>query len=96
MDTPEPPPEPANLRFLRRLVTVLTAVMIAGLLAVVVLLVIRLGGAGTVVPEALALPEGTQVHAVTRAPDMWIVTTRDGRALVFAPDGRLRGEVALP
>lgn len=39
-DTPSP--EPANLRFLRRLVTVLTAVMILGIAAVVGLLVLRL------------------------------------------------------
>ncbi|MEO1365431.1 MAG: DUF6476 family protein, partial [Pseudomonadota bacterium] len=38
LDDIETPPEPANLRFLRRLVTVLTAIMICGVVTVVGLL----------------------------------------------------------
>lgn len=88
-------PEPANLRFLRVLVTVLTAVMIAGLIAVVALLVTRLPGAAVRVPDALALPVGADPLAVTQMPSGWLVTTRDGRVLLFAPDGTFRREVAL-
>lgn len=88
-------PEPANLRFLRVLVTVLTAVMIAGLIAVVALLVTRLPGAAITVPSALALPEGADPLAVTQMPSGWLVTTTDGRVLLFAPDGTLSREVSL-
>ena len=91
-----PATEPANLRFLRRLVTVLTLVMIAGLVAVTATFVIRLRPAPAVaLPASLVLPDGAVAHAVTRTPGEWIVTTRDGRVLVFAPDGTPRGEVAM-
>ena len=90
-----PPPEPANLRLLRRLVTVLTVVMIAGIVAVAAAFVIRLRPVAVAVPETLALPDGATAHAVTQMPDGWIVTTRDGRAFVFAPEGRLRGEMVM-
>ncbi|UWQ17860.1 DUF6476 family protein [Jannaschia sp. M317] len=88
-------PEPTNLRFLRILVTVLTAVMIVGLLTVVTLLVTRLRAPAPVAAEALALPDGIQVHAVTQTPTRWLVTTTDDRLLIFAPDGTLQREVPL-
>ena len=93
---PDAAPEPANLRFLRRLVTVLTAVMIAGLLAVVALLVIRLGAPAPVTaPDALPLPPGAEARAVTRTASEWIVLTTDGRVLVFDAGGTLAREIAL-
>lgn len=70
------------------------AVMIAGVIAVVALLVTRWPQSARV-PSELAVPDGVTVHAVTQAPGFWIVTTADGRAFVFAPDGALRGEMAL-
>ena len=88
-------PEPANLRFLRILVTVLTTVMIVGLLTVVGLLVTRLRAPAPVPVTDLALPAGTQVFAVTQSPDRWLVTTTDNRLLIFAPDGTLTQEVDL-
>lgn len=90
-----PPPLPPSLRLLRVLVTVLTVVMIAGVITIVALLVTRLPGATVRVPPALALPEGAEAHAVTTAPGYWIVTTTDGRVLIFGPDGALRGDVPL-
>ena len=75
--------------------TVLTAVMIAGVIAVVALLVTRLPGAAVRVPDALALPDGADAHAVTQAPGYWIVTTTDGRALIFDAEGALRRELPL-
>ncbi len=64
------PPEPENLRFLRRLVTVLTVTMIAGISAIVGLLLIRFAGetpAQTVplLPDQITLPEGQTATAVT-------------------------------
>ncbi|WP_052501079.1 DUF6476 family protein [Jannaschia aquimarina] len=93
----QPPelPEPANLRFLRRLVTTLTAVMIVGLITVVTLLVIRLQAPTVTVPDALVLPDGASPLAVTRTPSLWIVTTTDGRVFAFAPDGTDLREIAM-
>ena len=91
-------PEPANLRVLRILVTVLTTVMIVGLLVVVTLLVQRLRVPSVPVPEALALPEGATPQAVTQGPGWWAVVTTDGRILIFDGAGTLTDEVqvALP
>ncbi len=75
--------------------TVLTAVMIGGLIAVVALLVTRLPGGSVRSPEALAIPAGTEVFAVTQAPAYWLVTTTDNRLLIFSPDGALLSDLAL-
>jgi hypothetical protein len=86
---------PPELRFLKTLVTVLTAVMIGGVVAIVALLVIRLPDGAVALPEELAVPAGVEVRAVTQAPSYWLVTTEDDRLLVFAPDGALTREIAL-
>lgn len=72
-------------------------VMIAGVIAIVGLLVTRLPvmQATPALPATLALPEGEITEAVTVAKGMVIVVTESGRVLVFAPDGTLRQEVAL-
>lgn len=92
-EQPQPLPEPPNLRFLRRLVTTLTAVMILGLLTIVALFVIRFSGDRTgpvlpPLPDALALPADAVPLAVTRAPDWIAVVTTDGAVLILSPDGR--------
>ena len=69
--------------------------MIAGLIAVTATFVIRLRPPSVTLPERLALPDGAVALAVTRLPDGWIVTTRDGRAFAYALDGRPAGELAL-
>ena len=74
----------------------LTAVMILGVIAVVVTLVTRLPRAAALsVPDGLAMPAGAVAVAVTQGPGWWAVVTRDGRILVFGPDGALRDEVAV-
>lgn len=76
--------EPANLRFLRRLVTVLTTVMIGGLVIVVGLLVIRYQRPAPLpLPEEIALPEGTTAQAVTYGPDFYLVVTGEDTVLVY-------------
>jgi hypothetical protein len=88
-DAPEPgtPPElPRELRFLKRLVTTLTVVMIAGLVTIVALLVIRLGAAPLplpALPEHVALPEGARPAAVTFARDWLVVVTEAGEILLY-------------
>jgi hypothetical protein len=87
---------PADLRFLKRLVTVLTATMIAGLLAIVALIVIRFGAVpGPALPEALALPEGVRAEAVTAGRGWYAVVTEDQRLMIFGADGTLRRTVEI-
>ncbi|MEC7258164.1 MAG: DUF6476 family protein [Pseudomonadota bacterium] len=84
-------PEPANLRFLRRLVTVLTAVMIGGLVLITALLVIRFSTQRQVIPETIALPDGITAEAFTMTPDWYAVVTDQGRQILIfnRADGKL-------
>lgn len=87
-DAPIPEEDARNLRFLRRLVTVLTATMIVGVLAIVVLLVIRLQApTGPYVPEAIALPDGVSATAYTQGVGWIAVVTDTNEILIFDPDG---------
>lgn len=90
-------PEPSNLRFLRILVTTLTAVMICGLVVIVGLLVIRFSSTpGPALPESIALPDGVQAVAITAAQDWYAVVTDDNRILVFSrTTGALRQTVQI-
>lgn len=94
-DTPSP--EPANLRFLRRLVTVLTAVMILGIAAVVGLLVLRLSTPPRpMLPETVALPDGVRAEAVTFGAGWYAVVTDADTILIFdSATGALRQSVEI-
>jgi len=73
-------PEPTNLRFLRRLVTVLTATMILGLLTIVVLFVIKFMGPVTKalnLPAEISLPAGQTATAITQGLSWIGVVTTD-------------------
>ena len=94
-DMDDNPGLPPDLRFLKTLVTILTGVMIVGLITVVVLLVTRLPGAAITLPDQLVLPEGVTVVAVTQSASYWIATTTDDRVLIFAPDGTFRRALPL-
>lgn len=97
MDDQIPPEEAKHLIFLRRLVTVLTAVMIVGVVLIVLLLAIRLNApAAPSFPEMLALPDGVTPLAVTRGPDFLLVVGQDGRTFVLDPTGsEIRQEIIL-
>lgn len=100
MDQPPiPEAEARNLRFLRRLVTVLTSVMIVGLVTVVALLVIRLqtpAPPALALPPAILLPDGARALAFTQGMDWYAVVTDDDRILVFDRlSGALRQSVAV-
>ncbi|MEO0486852.1 MAG: DUF6476 family protein [Pseudomonadota bacterium] len=97
-----------NLRFLRRLVTTLTATMILGVLTIVVLLVMRLNAPAPVpavapasapalaLPPSLTLPEGEEALAVTQTPDALLVVTRSQLLLVYDASGtELRATVPI-
>lgn len=91
-DTGEKPlsdADAATLRFLRRLVTVLTAVMIVGVITIVALLVIRLLQPARMVPipAQIALPEGTKVVAITQTSTNVLVVTEEQNLLIFDASG---------
>ena len=77
--------EPANLRFLRRLVTVLTAVMIGGLLILIALIVIRVQqpSPGLAIPDQITLPDGTTAQSFTASADWYAVVTTENQILIF-------------
>ncbi len=87
----EPPEDetgelPRDLRFLKGLVTVLTAVMIAGVITIVALLVIRLNAGATPIlvhPELFALPPGVQTLGYNLVGDSVVIVTDDGMIRVF-------------
>ncbi|WP_294221061.1 DUF6476 family protein [uncultured Shimia sp.] len=96
MDESPEPIEPANLRFLRLLVTGLTVVMMVGLVTVVALIVMRFRDDGPILPENFALQDGVTAQAVTMG-DGWVaVVTDDNRILIHDRiTGALRQEVVL-
>ncbi|WP_102227018.1 DUF6476 family protein [Acidimangrovimonas sediminis] len=88
-ETPAPQQAlPPSLRLLRGLVIVLMITMIAGLIAIVALIVIRVpaGNADLVVPQGLKLPQGTAPQAITQGNGWIAVVTEAGKILVF--DGK--------
>ena len=89
--------EPAQLKFLRRLVTTLTAVMIFGLLTIVGLLVIRvLPLGGVALPDQITLPDGAKATAFTRAADWYAIVTENNEILVFdATTGVLKQRILI-
>ena len=84
---------------LARLVTLLTAVMIVGVLTIVVLLVIRLNqpvaSHAPELPDNLILPTDAGIHAITAGPGWYLVVTRDERIFLFDDDGTLAREIPL-
>ncbi|EAQ25151.1 DUF6476 family protein [Roseovarius sp. 217] len=100
MDDNSAPISPATLKFLARLVTVLTATMIVGVLVIVGLLVTRFWGYDTVarpvVPDSIALPDGTNATAFTQGRDWYAIVTDDNRILIYdRQSGTLRQTVTL-
>ncbi|MEQ9695428.1 DUF6476 family protein [Shimia sp. SDUM112013] len=94
-ETPEPV-EPANLRFLRLLVTGLTGIMIVGLVVVVALIVIRLNDDGPTMPDQITLPHGVSATAITIGQGWWAVVTDDQRILIFDQmTGALKQDVQI-
>jgi hypothetical protein len=93
---------PGNLRFLKVLVTILTATMILGLLTIIVLIVIRVPNVVRVVedqvplPEVLTLPDGVTAEAVTLGGDWIAVVVSGDEILIFDREsGALRQRIAI-
>jgi hypothetical protein len=90
------PIEPANLRFLRRLVTVLTAVMICGVLVVIGLLVTRLNRDAPILPDQITLPAGAKATGFTQGGDWYAVVTSQDQILIFDRlTGKLRQSIDI-
>lgn len=78
------------------MVTVLTVVMILGVVVVIGLLVTRLGRDSPVLPSEISLPDGAKAVAFTQAADWYAVVTDDNRILIFdRMTGALRQTVVV-
>ena len=84
---------PPGLRFLRQLVTVLTVVMIVGVVLIAALLVIRLNHPALAIPDQITLPAGTIAFSYTQTQDWFAVVTDENKILIFDLNGQLTQEV---
>lgn len=84
---------PPGLRFLRQLVTVLTVVMIVGVVLIAALLVIRLNQPALTIPDQITLPAGTVAVSYTQTNDWFAVVTDENQILIFDLNGQLTQEV---
>ena len=84
---------PPGLRFLRQLVTVLTVVMIVGVVLIAALLVIRLNQAALAIPDQVTLPAGIVALSYTQTQDWFAVVTDENKILIFDLNGQLTQEV---
>ena len=87
---------PPQLIFLKRLVTALGVVMIAGFLVLIAALVIRLNADPLPLPDRITLPEGVTATAFTQGTDWFAVVTSDNRILIYdRTTSALRQEVVI-
>ena len=94
MDKDEQPPNadfqlPRNLRFLQRLVTLLTLSMIIGILTIAALLAFKLRSENINFPQTLTLPDGTKPIAFTQTKDWYSIITEANEILIYKNDGTL-------
>ncbi|WP_438826196.1 DUF6476 family protein [Ruegeria atlantica] len=93
---PQEPQETPQLRLLRRMVMLLTAVMIGGVLVTFALIVIRLSDRTPTLPDQIELPDGAKAQAVTIGSNWYAVVTDDNRILIFdKTTGRQRQEITI-
>ena len=84
---------PPGLRFLRQLVTVLTVIMIVGVVLIAALLVIRLNQPALAIPDQITLPAGTVAISYTQTHNWFAVVTDENKILIFDLNGQLTQEV---
>ena len=91
------PVDAGTVKYLRVLVTVLTATMILGVIVIVILFVIRFSDAfGPNMPEGITLPDGTEPAAYTVGAGWYAVVTEDDRILIFDGEtGTLRRTITI-
>ena len=100
MDKDDQPPNaniqlPRNLRFLQRLVTLLTVSMIGGILIIAALLAFKLHSESVNFPQTLILPDGTKPIAFTQTKDWYSVITDADQILIYKNDGTLIRSIAV-
>ena len=86
---------PRNLRFLQRLVTLLTVSMIGGILIIVALLAFKLRSESINFPQTLILPDGTKPIAFTQTKEWYSVITDADQILIYKNDGTLIRSIAV-
>lgn len=92
----EDPGLPPELRYLKRLVTGLTWIMILGFVVLIAALVIRLNSDPLPLPERIALPEGATARAFTQGEDWFaVVTTADEILIYDRATGSLRQTIRI-
>lgn len=82
---------PPQLRWLKRLVTVLTVTMIGGVLAITVLLVIRLNAQSApvvIAPGDFALPQGVGLTGISVVNGRTVTVGDDGVIRVYDSESR--------
>ncbi|SEL02251.1 DUF6476 family protein [Roseovarius nanhaiticus] len=86
------PVDPALVRYLRVLVTVLTATMIIGFIVIVALFVTRFGArTDLTLPEAITVPEGAAPVAFTQSAGWFAIVTDADEILIYdRASGELR------
>jgi hypothetical protein len=94
MDKDDQPPNaefqlPRNLKFLQRLVTLLTVSMIAGILTIAAMLAFKLRSENINFPQTLIIPDGTKPIAFTQTKEWYSVTTETNEILIYKNDGTL-------
>ena len=92
MDKDDQPPNaniqlPRNLRFLQRLVTLLTVSMILGILTIAALLAFKLRSENINFPQTLTLPDGTKPIAFTQTKDWYAIVTDEHEILIYDNSG---------
>lgn len=94
----EPEQEVPHLAFLRRLVTVLSFTMIAGMVMLIGLFVIRFQDSGIDLPQSITLPDGTQPVAFTQTQGWYAIVTSEDEILIYNLNGELvqKVDVELP
>ena len=96
MDDIPQPVDAKTLKFLRLLVTVLTATMILGLLVIIALFVIKFSETRPPLPDRIVLPAGTRAVAFTQSDTWYAVVTQDNRILIYSPTtGTLLQEIEV-
>ena len=80
---------PRNLRFLQRLVTLLTVSMILGILTIAALLAFKLRSENINFPQTLTLPDGTKPIAFTQTKDWYSIISETNEILIYKNDGTL-------
>jgi len=100
MDKDDQPPDaefkvPRNLRFLQRLVTVLTMTMIAGILTIVGLLVFKMRPESQNFPQTLVLPDGIKPIAFTQTKNWYSIITNANEILIYKNDGTLINSIQV-